>query len=74
MTDVAPSITEHSPSLNWVISPDVLQAAAESRYGPDVRASAPYWVDGERVRVGIELLGGDVSFGADFLYKQGRFA
>lgn len=58
----------------WDISPDTILKAAQHRYGPDVQVSAPYWVDAQRVRVGILLAKVDVSFGADFLFQAGRFA
>lgn len=59
---------------SYDISPAVLQAAAVARYGSSAQVGAPYWVDHERIRVGIWLADVDASFGADFLYAQGRFA
>jgi len=58
----------------WDISPDTLLKAAQNRYGADTQVSAPYWVDAQRVRVGILLAKSDVSFGADFFFQTGRFA
>lgn len=59
---------------SWDISPETLRAAAIARFGPGVSVSAPYWVDQERVRVGVSLEGGNVSFGADYRYQTGVFA
>lgn len=58
----------------WDISPETLLKAARLRYGADTQVSAPYWVDAQRVRVGVLLAKSDVSFGADFFFQTGRFA
>ncbi len=63
----------HSPAalVSYDISPEVLQRAAQQRYGAGVQVSAPYWVTAKDVRVGILL--GDVSFGANFDFQAGAF-
>ncbi len=53
------------------ISPEVLQRAAQQRYGAGVQVSAPDWVTATDVRVGILM--GDVSFGANFDFQVGLF-
>lgn len=66
--------TKPAPVQDWDISPVTLLAAAQQRFGSEVAVSAPYFVDKRRVRVDITLSAGSVSFGADFLYRLGRFA
>lgn len=71
-TDAA--VPAPASAQDWDISPATLLAAAKQKVGADVEVSAPYFVDKRRVRVGIALQAGAVSFGADFLYRLGRFA
>ncbi len=49
-----------------------IEEAAALKYG-DVLVSPPYWVDHEIVRVGIGSKDGNMSFGANFYYKEGIF-
>jgi hypothetical protein len=55
------------------ISADTILKAAKNKYGADVQVSAPYFVDHEIVRVGIADVTGNLSFGANFFYKDGVF-
>lgn len=57
----------------WDISTETLERAAKAHFGAGVKVSAPYWVDADCVRVGILLPDGDVSFGANFHFKEGVF-
>jgi hypothetical protein len=65
----------------WDISQKRINAAVRTKYaswikeGYKVKASAPYWVDHEIVRIGIcatpKGLKNDMTFGANFYYKEG---
>lgn len=65
----------------WDISQKRINAAARIKYadwiksGYKVKVSAPQWVDNEVVRVGVYAKKpgekGDLSFGANFYYKEG---
>lgn len=65
----------------WDISQKRINAAVRAKYadlikeGYTVKATAPYWVDGEVVRIGISAspkgLKNDMTFGANFYYKEG---
>ena len=57
----------------WDISTETLERAAQAHFGAGVRVSAPYWVAADSVRAGVLLPGGDVSFGANFHFKEGVF-
>ena len=57
---------------SWDISPETLARAAQTRFGEGVKVGAPYWVDAECLRVGLALPG-DISFGANFHFKEGVF-
>lgn len=51
--------------------PKTLMDAAKKKYGDDVQISAPYWVDHEILRIGVES--GGACFGANFHYREGVF-
>lgn len=65
----------------WDISQERINEAVRIKYanwikeGYTVEASAPYWVDHETVRIGISAspkgLKNDMTFGADFYFKEG---
>lgn len=55
----------------YMIDEQTLLAAAILKYGEDVKVTAPYWVNGDCVRVGVAI--GDVSFGANFDFVKGEF-
>ena len=59
-------------TLYNIDTPTIL-AAAVKRFGPDIKVSAPYWVDHEIVRVSIRHTDVDVRFAANFYYKTGIF-
>jgi hypothetical protein len=59
--------------MNYDISPDTIRKAAQRAFGDQVQVSPPYWVDEERVRVGVALEGGNISFGANYDYRTGHF-
>ncbi len=59
--------------MNYDISPDTIRQAARRKFGDQVEVSPPYWVDEERVRVGVALADGNISFGASYNYKEARF-
>jgi len=62
------------------ISHERILAAARRKFGDDVRVSAPYAVDHEVVRVGVEYgfavvdgeEHGGISHGVNFFYKEGE--
>lgn len=55
------------------IRPETILKAAQEKYGLGVQVSAPYWVDHEIIRVGIGDATGNMSFGANFFYREGIF-
>ncbi len=59
------------------IDPDTLQKAAIEAYGPNTKVSAPGWIQDDCVRVGIMLVDEKgvegATFGANFMYKTGKF-
>ena len=59
------------------LDPGTLYLAAQKKYKDwkglvKIEVSPPYWVDSEIVRVGI-CINDNVSFGANFSYKEGIF-
>lgn len=60
-------------SAFYDISPQTVLKAAQEKYGQDVQISAPYWLDSDVMRFGIALDNGNLSFGANFHFKDGRF-
>lgn len=55
------------------ISEATVLAAAQQKYGADVKVGPAYWLDGEVMRFGISPDNGNTSFGANFHFKEGVF-
>ena len=76
-----PSLATHShttqsgPAIaaGYDVSPTTILSAAKARFGESVEVSPPYWLDNEILRVGIALDDGNLSFGANFFFKDGAF-
>jgi hypothetical protein len=58
------------PRCTFDVSPETIKKAAVKKYG-DCNLSAPYWVDEEIMRFGIQKDG--VTFGANYHYREGIF-
>ena len=55
------------------ISPQTVLRAAKEAYGPSAEVGQAYWLDEEVMRFPIALEGGNLSFGANFHFREGRF-